>query len=406
VLVGKSTLAFIAAQALGSELIETRQLPASHRKQDRLDRDQSASEVPDEDARPSLGSILSDYRRGNILVIDSDELYSTDSRIALGHFAQTVGPVIHVTREKDKVLEYLEQQEDIQNQDIQRIKDEWDATESMLLELCSYSFVSLFCSSDTSSNDHGKQQSSRKDDVQSSTKGITHKRLLGPHLKPLERDFIRLLRFIHGVYTNHVPITSNRSYLLSLTYGHVSQLIPHIEELAIGIDCWELRVDLLAHNDPISLAQQISLLRRHSDLPIYFTMRTRSQAGMMPEFKDEPSLAGYQRAVLSLAVKMGLEYVDISLASPYDNITNIVRNKGNSQIVMSWHDLAGRVGWSGPEPRSIIDYACREGADVVMMIGFARDFQDNLSLRAFVEEVQSRRIPIIALNAGTQVSTA
>jgi hypothetical protein len=39
-----------------------------------------------------------------------------------------------------------------------------------------------------------------------------------------------------------------------------------------------------------------------------------------------------------------------------------------------------------------------------MMIGYARDFQDNLSLRAFVQEMQSKHVPLIALNTGPEVS--
>lgn len=234
--------------------------------------------------------------------------------------------------------------------------------------------------------------------------GESSNQRLGLHLKALESDFIRLLRFVLGVYTNHVPMTAFRTYLLSLTYSDVSEALPHLEELSIGVDCWELRVDLLADGSIESLAFQIALLRRHSDLPIYLTMRTRSQTGGLPDLKDDSDMVPYHKAALFLGLRLGVEYIDVNIASPPDTISSLVRNKGNSQIVISWHDMAGRVSWSGPEVRSIFDHACREGADIVMMIGYARDFQDNLSLRAFVQEMQARHVPLIALNTGPEVS--
>jgi len=401
--VGKSTLAFIASQALGSDVIETESALQNDHANDGHER------------RQNLGSILSHHRRGKVIVIDSDRLADPESKFALEHFAHTAGPVIYVNRGRSTTLKYLETEGVVSDDDLRKIDSDWVATEMMLLDLCSFTFVNLPCASATPLNNGGstvppfahrpwEENSSRPNTPGPSRQPQYAIGRLGSHLKSLERDFIRLLRFIYGVYTNHVAMAAFRTYLLSLTYTDISQAIPHIEELSIGVDCWELRIDMLAERGPSALAYQVSLLRRHSDLPIFLTLRTRSQTGTIPDIKDDPNVAKYQQVVLSLGLKLGIEYVDVNIVSPPETISSLVRNKGNSLIVISWHDLAGRVSWSGPEVRSIFDHACREGADVVMMIGFARDFQDNLSLRAFVQEIQSKHVPIIALNTGPEVS--
>jgi len=357
-----------------------------------------------------LPAILSGNRRGKVIVISSDRLADPECIRALEHFAVVGGPVIHVTRSISHSLKYLESDKNMSEADFKRLAEEWDATEAFLMETGTSSFVNLQCLSAEDMYPPAyrpwEDMCPRSNIVRPVEGGGTASQRLGSHLKVLESDFIRLLRFVLGVYTNHVPMTTFRTYLLSLTYTDVSESLPHLEELSIGVDCWELRIDLLAERSTESLAYQIALLRRHSDLPIYLTMRTRSQTGGLPEFKDDPEMVPYQKAALSLGLKLGIEYVDVNIVSPPETISSLVRNKGNSQIVISWHDMAGRVSWSGPEVRSIFDHACREGADIVMMIGYARDFQDNLSLRAFVQEMQLKHVPLIALNTGPEVSLA
>jgi 3-dehydroquinate dehydratase type I len=389
--VGKSTIAFIASHALWRDVLETETL---------LSR---GSDDPDQKYGHDIPSILSENRRGKIVIISADRLKDSESRRAVEQFAQFAGPVIHVSRSRALSFKYLRAGSRMTDSELQALDEDWSSTETSLMEMCTASFVNLNC---LSAEDIYPPAYRPWEDMcpKSNIARPNGAHRVMSHMKRLEMDFIRLMRFVLGVYTNHVPMTAFRTYLLSLTYSDVSQAVPHIENLSIGVDCWELRVDLLAERSVESIAYQIALLRRHSDLPVYLTMRTRSQTGGLPDIKDDPQMIPYQQAVLSLGLKMGVEYVDVNITSPPETIASLVRNKGNSQIIISWHDMAGRVSWSGPEVRSIFDHACREGADIVMMIGYARDFQDNLSLRAYVQEMQSKHVPLIALNTGPEVS--
>jgi len=73
--------------------------------------------------------------------------------------------------------------------------------------------------------------------VGSSENAITPEQTLA--LKPVEEEFFRLLRFIHGVDMNKVPVgpRSHRSYFLCLTYKDVREAIPVLDDLSQGSIC-------------------------------------------------------------------------------------------------------------------------------------------------------------------------
>ncbi|KIW04196.1 uncharacterized protein PV09_04504 [Verruconis gallopava] len=104
----------------------------------------------------------------------------------------------------------------------------------------------------------------------------------------------------------------------SRTSGDVVAVITRI---GYGGDVWEVRIDLVTpipgpvadHGvPPLSyIEEQVKLLQSIGPLPLLSAMRTKSQRG---KFKDD---AYYEAlALVPLAVKQGLAYVDVELGRP------------------------------------------------------------------------------------------
>jgi pentafunctional AROM polypeptide len=393
--VGKSTVAEIAAQALQWQVIEVDEA-VRFASTYHPESSSSSSSSPPAVARPDvLDDILTHRRFEKIVVCDVTDLQHPSSRDLIQRFGSEVGPVVHVTRKRESVWHESLASGMVHEEDRDDWLRGWEACEEMCRSICSYEFVSLDCrvrrevASDDGDGGNGNGNGN------------------SPPFKSIERDFTRLLRFIMGIDTNHIYVgpTAPQSYFLALTYDDVSLAIPHLDDLSIGIDCFEIRADLLKSYDLTFLAHQVAILRAATDLPILFTMRTHSQGGSFPDPRRDPAVAKRYNDVNKLAIKLGVEYLDVELFSPPGTIQEVMQIKGNTKIILSWHDWTGKVSWLGNEVKQIYEVACREGADVVKMIGWARSFQDNLNLRQFAQAVQQRgKVPLLAVNMGVEVS--
>ncbi|KAI6121235.1 hypothetical protein F5141DRAFT_1210914 [Pisolithus sp. B1] len=217
----------------------------------------------------------------------------------------------------------------------------------------------------------------------------------------LEAEVTRFFGHISGLRPNLVSTDdANRSYFLSLTYPDVTPALPKISELTTGVDAVELRVDLLRESglktpSPSYVSSQVFALRRATTLPIVFTVRTVSQGGAFPD--DAPVEAG---KLLKLALRLGVEYVDVETTLPPPLIQEIVSLKGSSQIVASFHDWTGSVKWDSVTMKAQYEAAAQIG-DVVKLIGKANDVSDNFKLQDFVAKVAIASKPLIAINMGT-----
>jgi len=103
----------------------------------------------------------------------------------------------------------------------------------------------------------------------------------------------------------------HRSYVLCLTYIDVREAVPVLDNLSQGIDMWEIR-DLLGLLDPTFLAFQVAALRRYSNLPILFTLRTVYQGGKYQDPTDDAS-ASALHSLLQYALRLGVEYLDLQV---------------------------------------------------------------------------------------------
>ena len=171
-----------------------------------------------------------------------------------------------------------------------------------------------------------------------------------------------------------------------------------------GIDLWEIRVDLLSSSDPTFLAFRVATLRRFSNLPILFTLRTVNQGGKYKDPTDDVSASALDN-LLRYALRLGVEYLDLQATFPKHLFQDLVSRKGNTSIIGSHHDWSGNISWTGQETRQVYEALIRLGSDVVKIVNVAKNWEDNIALRQFVGSVEENRTPLIAVNTLPQVST-
>jgi 3-dehydroquinate dehydratase type I len=330
-----------------------------------------------------LHDLLRAHPTNKIIACGGGVVELESNRLALQAFREH-GIVMHVMREKDAVLKYLRECTHHPPFYHETAVEAWDRRVVWFRDCSSYEFVSLTVEIPLAR-------------VGSSENAITPEQTLA--LKPVEEEFFRLLRFIHGVDMNKVPVgpRSHRSYFLCLTYKDVREAIPVLDDLSQGIDMWEIRVDLLGSLDPAFLAFQVATLRRCSNLPILFTLRTANQGGKYPDPTDHSS-ASALHSLLQYALRLGVEYLDLQITYPKDIFLELVSRKGNTSIIGSCHNCTRNMSWTGPETRQIYDTLVRLGSDIVKIVGVAKTWEDNMKLRQFVGSVDKNTMPLIAVN--------
>ncbi|KAJ3163934.1 3-dehydroquinate dehydratase (3-dehydroquinase) [Geranomyces variabilis] len=244
------------------------------------------------------------------------------------------------------------------------------------------------------------------------------------HWPAVEADLVNFLSFVLTKNAGRLPggirPPPAESFFVSLTFPDVGQAITLLNKISEGADAIELRVDLLSSHDEESVGRQVALLRRHSPLPIVYTVRTTAQAGKFPDTAHEARLA-----LLEAGLRWGCEFVDIEVdgLSP-EKLDAFLSAKNNSWIIASYHDMTGTAMWAetghgssllGNQKEQTVAVRFREvydriapQADIVKLIGTARSMEDNFALEAFRASVSSSTKPLIAMNMGRmgQVSRA
>eukprot|EP00668_Euglena_longa_P033180 GGOE01042710.1.p1 GENE.GGOE01042710.1~~GGOE01042710.1.p1 ORF type:complete len:1501 (+),score=423.57 GGOE01042710.1:568-4503(+) len=206
-----------------------------------------------------------------------------------------------------------------------------------------------------------------------------------------EKELTNLLRRIGGEGTKAID-PSKPSFFVALTfdnYAHHAELIPRV---ATGAHALEARIDLLESQEKDFVAQQISILRQCSDLPIIFTVRTTGQGGRFPE--DEQRVFD----LLRHGIRLGCEYVDMETCWSLQARGQLLGNRGISRIISSFHDPKGLLPWSEMKLH-FLEGSHRGQVDVVKVIGAAKSMADVFALRQVVAELDIPQ-PVIALCMG------
>jgi pentafunctional AROM polypeptide len=221
----------------------------------------------------------------------------------------------------------------------------------------------------------------------------------------------RFFRHITGQQPNLAAnvASGRRSYFLSLTYPDITLALCHLDNLAEGVDAVELRVDLLRESKYYEsggpcipsrayVSSQVAALRRVTSLPIVFTVRTVSQGGSFPDTAEMEAID-----LLDLALRLGVEYIDVEITLPHKKIRELISRKGSSQIIASWHDWSGKMKWNSALVKEKYDIASALG-DIIKIVGKATMIQDNFQLYEFVDKANSQpqSKPMIAINMGVE----
>jgi len=331
-----------------------------------------------------LKELLAQYPSRHVLSLGGGIVETPAAREILTAYARD-HPVVYVTRPVDEIVSYLES-ESSRPAYGEPIIDVFKRRGPWFTECSSYEFVNSVSSL-------------------MPAEGSTEET---PNIVD---EIARFFGHITGHKANLAPthVRGHRSYFLSLTFPDVTPSLADFEELTTGVDAIELRVDLLRastqtdtsgpHIPPLSyVAGQVAAIRRVSSLPIVYTVRTVSQGGAFPDKSVKEAFE-----LFHLALRLGVEYVDVEISWPEKNIRDLVSRKGNSQIVASWHDWSGNLKWDSPSVGATLEVAKAYG-DIVKIVGKANTLDDNIALHRFVTRGNSAvdAKPIIAINMGVE----
>lgn len=228
----------------------------------------------------------------------------------------------------------------------------------------------------------------------------------GSVLEEVAREkFTRFLQTILGEATplGDIRRKTSQSYFVALTVPQISpDMVGAVKAAVVGSDAVELRVDLL--EDPAStngtpsptfVISAATFLRLSVDVPLIFTIRTKSQGGRFPD-----SAVAEAATLYRLAVRLGFEFVDLEMTWPAALLDDITETKGASNIIASHHAPAG-LSWKDGSWMQHYNKALQYG-DIIKLIGFARSMEDNDALETFRRwaTTQNPNTPLIALNMG------
>lgn len=316
-----------------------------------------------------LKEVMEKYPSGYVFACGGGVVESLEARNLLQAYIESAGIVIHVHRDVKLIMEYL-------SVDVTRpsyVDDMfavWQRREQWFAD-CSNFFI------------YNSDLSDEKDVA---------------HFKLTLRG---VLETMIGVSKVHEKILAKpRSFFLSLTYPDVQDAMPDIEELTAGSDVLELRVDLLQpapHEQSPSLAyvqEQIGIIRKYTAIPLLFTIRTVTQGGKFPDHDYAKALDLYM-----LALKLGIEYVDVEVSWPNWMIQKIIDARRFTKLIASNHDFSGKWKWDGPEWQAKYEEAITgEWADIIKFVGFATSRMDNIYLEEFRDLHKTK--PFLGINMG------
>jgi pentafunctional AROM polypeptide len=333
-----------------------------------------------------LKELLAKFPSRHVISLGGGIVETPEAREILAAYARNC-PVVHIARPVDEIVAYLEA-ETSRPAYGEPIIDVFKRREPWFAECSNYEFV----------NNVGTSQG--EGSPQSTVETIS-----------IRDEIARFFGHITGHRANLAPnlARGHRSYFLSLTFPDVTPSLANFEELTSGVDAIELRVDLLrtrSQNDtagphiaPVSyVAEQVAVIRRVSSLPIVYTVRTKSQGGAFPDKSVKEAFE-----LFNLALRLGVEYVDVEISWPEKDIRDLISRKGSSKIVASWHDWSGNMKWDSSSVDATLEVTKAYG-DIVKIVGKANTLDDNITLQRFVARASSAgdAKPIIAINMGIE----
>jgi len=315
-----------------------------------------------------LKKVLKEKPEGHVFACGGGVVETPEAREILTAYHRSGGLVILVERNIDDIMAYL-QLDKTRPAYVDDMRSVWQRRRAWYYECSNYQYYSQ--------KSGAEQRVRASKDLKSFILLITGRRLPFDAIKAKERSFF-----------------------VSLTVPDVVVGLRSLPEVVVGSDAVELRVDLLedpqSSNGLISkefVANQVSILRSSTSLPIIFTVRTKGQGGNFPDEAQDHVLA-----LSLLALRMGVEFLDLEIQLPESILTSITRAKCHTVIIASHHDPTGALSWSNGSWVPYYNKALLYG-DIVKLVGIAKDQDDNFKLVQFRSWAQSaHQTPLIAIN--------
>ncbi|KAI8642774.1 EPSP synthase-domain-containing protein [Parasitella parasitica] len=327
----------------------------------------------------------SQYGYGYVIACGGGIIETAESREVLKEHTKTGGKVLHLVRDLDQVVRYLNRDKTrpMYGEDMMNV---WRRRRSWYKEVCNFEFVAY-------------ANSLVDDGYVSPTEWLA-----------IKKDLQRFLHFISAHDTNHVDTTAGRvgvpTTFVSLTAKDLSLSLKTLKEMCEGADAVELRVDLLQKpeekeemTDIEYFGEQLAILRRTVSIPVIFTVRSKGQAGAFSDTDEEGMFE-----LLSWGQRWGCEYIDVEMCWTPATIEKLIANKGESLIISSWHDVENVTPWDGKAIQVKYETGDKYG-DIIKLVGVARTFQDNMTLETFrASKIGGKDLIAINMGAAGQLS--
>ena len=165
----------------------------------------------------------------------------------------------------------------------------------------------------------------------------------------------------------------------------VGKALIAIKEVNRWADLIELRVDYLK-------GVKLSPLFENRQKPFIVTNRRREEGG---KYRGEESK---RLGVLQEAIDLGADYIDVELATESPFLQRLIRNKKETQVILSFHDFQRTP--SLKELQRLSGQMIRLGADVIKIVPFAKSWEDNLFVLSLIPFSRKRNQEIVAFCMG------
>ena len=211
-----------------------------------------------------------------------------------------------------------------------------------------------------------------------------------PRTPPTEWDFCRKQNF----YTLY-PHPQDRSFCvrgkdqpricIPIVETSSDKALRAIQQADQVADLIELRMDYLR-------TPAITILLNGREKPFIITNRREGEGG---------KFRGNERKrleVLEEAVDLAVEYVDVEMRSDESLLLNLLANKKETQVILSFHDYQKTP--SKKELQKLFDRMTRLGADITKIVTFARTWEDNFNVLSLIAYARKRKQEIVAFCMG------
>ena len=147
----------------------------------------------------------------------------------------------------------------------------------------------------------------------------------------------------------------------------------------------EIRLDYLENPD-------LQRLFRTHPGPVIATNRLAGQGGRWQGSEEE------RRRLLLEAMDLGADFLDVELAADAAWRQDLWDRRGQTRIILSWHDFAGTP--EAPRLEAVMNEMLAAAADVLKVVTMARQPEDNLRVLSLIPRARAQGREIIAFCMG------